>query len=148
MNTSTNLEQKHFSGNFGRKRVMVIQPNSSKFDNIAASELLHTVQLCLSANSLVDQEDTATLVIDMQKVDFLDSSGLSSLLTVLKTAIANGTSLVLCSLQFPVKLVFEITKMDRTFPIFESYDDFVRHVNDTAELLAAYNRIDRVLANV
>jgi anti-anti-sigma factor len=147
MNTSTILEQKHFSGNFGRKQVMVIQPNSSKFDHAAAAELLQAVRTCLSANSLVDRENSATLVIDMQKVDFLDSNGLSSLLEVLKTAIASGSSLVLCSLQAPVKLVLEITKMDRTFPIFENYDDFVSHVDATAELLAAYKG-DRLLVNV
>lgn len=61
-------------------------------------------------------------VIDMAQVDFMDSSGLVSLVTGLKTARQHQCHLVICNLGVPVRLIFEITQLDRVFEIFDSYD--------------------------
>ncbi len=61
-------------------------------------------------------------VFDLTQVDFMDSSGLVALVTGLKVARKSGCRLVLCNLQAPVRLVFELTQLDSVFEIFESYD--------------------------
>lgn len=61
-------------------------------------------------------------VVDLAQVDFMDSSGLVALVTALKAARSSGCRLVLCNLQTPVKLIFELTQLDSAFEIFESYD--------------------------
>ncbi|NET44068.1 STAS domain-containing protein [Okeania sp. SIO2B3] len=62
-------------------------------------------------------------IIDMGNVEFIDSSGLSALVIGLKKAREHGYSLAICSLNPTVRLVFEITQLDRVFQIFDTIDD-------------------------
>ena len=71
--------------------------------------------------SLVPQPQ-ALWVIDLASVDFIDCSGLVALVTGLKAARQSGCRLVLCNVQAPVRIVFELTQLDEVFEIFESYD--------------------------
>ena len=71
-------------------------------------------------------------VIDLDQVDFMDSSGLVALVTGLKAARQSGCRLVLCNVQAPVRLIFELTQLDSVFEIFESYDAVLTTVNAAA----------------
>ncbi|NER02627.1 MAG: STAS domain-containing protein [Okeania sp. SIO3C4] len=62
-------------------------------------------------------------IIDMANVEFIDSSGLSALVIGLKTAREHGYSLAICNLNPTIRLVFEITQLDRVFQIFNTIDD-------------------------
>ena len=64
----------------------------------------------------------ALWVIDLAKVEFMDSAGLVSLVTGLKAARNSACRLVLCNVQAPVRLVLELTQLNSVFEIFESYD--------------------------
>ena len=68
-------------------------------------------------------------VIDLAKVDFMDSAGLVTLVTGLKAARNSGCRLVLCNVQAQVRLIFELTQLDSVFEIFESYDALLTAVN-------------------
>lgn len=68
-------------------------------------------------------------VIELAKVNFMDSSGLVALVTGLKAARQSGCRLVLCNVQAPVRLIFELTQLDSVFEIFESYDAVLTTVN-------------------
>ncbi|BAS54977.1 MULTISPECIES: STAS domain-containing protein [Leptolyngbya] len=61
-------------------------------------------------------------IIDLSRVEFIDSSGLVSLVSGLKVATHTGTQLVLCGLRPSTRLVFEITQLDQAFSIFENYE--------------------------
>jgi len=129
MQNSTKLEQKPFLGTFGKRKITVIQPNCPILNQQTALELKHTVEACLSLNA----SGNTTLLVDMQNVESLDSNGLTMLLAIFKSAIAGKTSLVLCSLQAQVRIIFEISRMDRTFNIFDDYDALVAHIEIEAE---------------
>ena len=135
MQNSTKLEQRHFLGTFGKSKITVIEPNCPILNDQTALELKHTVDACLSLNA-PSQTANVTLLIDMHTVESIDSNGLIMLLSIFKTAIANKTSLVLCSIQTQLRLIFEISKMDRTFTIFDNYDALVAHIEIKAELNA------------
>ncbi len=75
-------------------------------------------------------------VIDLAEVDFMDSSGLVSLIKGLKAAHKVGCRLVLCNVQTPVRLVLELTQLDSVFEIFHSYEDVLKIVNKNNLLLA------------
>jgi anti-sigma B factor antagonist len=64
-------------------------------------------------------------IIDLTKVYFMDSSGLVSLVTGLKSARQSGCRLVLCGVQAPVRLVLELTQLDSVFEIFNCYEDIL-----------------------
>jgi anti-anti-sigma factor len=103
---------------------LVLRPDSTRLDLDVAEQLLHRVESYFSANQLMNSEQDATLLVDLQNVDFLDSKGLGALLNALKIASAHNGRLFLCSLQESVRLLFEITKMDQVFTIFEGHQAF------------------------
>ena len=63
-----------------------------------------------------------TLVVDMTRTEFCDSSGLHTLLAAHKRAQAAGGELLLVLPATPVLRVFAITGIDRTIPNFTSMD--------------------------
>ncbi len=62
-------------------------------------------------------------VIDLGEVDFMDSSGLVSLVQGLKAARQSGCRLVLCNVQAPVRLILELTQLDSVFEIVNTCED-------------------------
>ncbi len=72
----------------------------------------------------VPQQD-ALWVVNLAKIDFMDSSGLVSLIKGLKESHACGCRLVLCNVQAHVRLVFELTQLDSVFEIFDTYENLL-----------------------
>jgi anti-sigma B factor antagonist len=86
--------------------------------------------------SVIKPQSHQLWVIDLAAVDFMDSSGLVSLVKGLKAARQSGCRLVLCSVQTPVRLILELTQLDSVFEIFNSYEDILSIVKDNNLLLA------------
>jgi anti-sigma B factor antagonist len=63
------------------------------------------------------------VVVDLGRVDFLDSTGLGVLVGALKRLrAAGGTFGLVCSKE-PLLKIFRITALDQVFPIFTSVDE-------------------------
>ena len=58
------------------------------------------------------------VIINMTKVGYIDSSGLATLVELLKRLKMKGGSLSLTNMSDKVKSLFEITKLDKLFGIF------------------------------
>lgn len=69
------------------------------------------------------KEKRVNLVIDMGAIDFIDSSGLGSLVASLRSVNKLGGDIKIASLQDPVRSIFEITRLHRIFEIFD--DSFI-----------------------
>jgi anti-sigma B factor antagonist len=69
------------------------------------------------------------LVVDLQNVKFIDSSGLGALVRVYKHARSEASDICLASLQPPVKRVFELTRLDRVFDLHPDLDAAVRRLS-------------------
>ena len=70
-----------------------------------------------------------TLVADMTRTRFCDSSGLHTLLAAHKRARAEGGDLLLVIRSAAVLRIFAITAMDRMIPNFTSLDDALAHTS-------------------
>ena len=70
------------------------------------------------------------LIVNLEKVEFMDSSGLVAVAKAFKNARSNGCRLVLCNLQAPVKLIFELTQLDSVFEIFDTYDAAIATIEE------------------
>lgn len=66
------------------------------------------------------------LIIDLNEVRFIDSSGLGVLVSGFKNASARNGLLLLCSMQAQVKSMFELTRLHRVFDIYETNEDALR----------------------
>ena len=58
-----------------------------------------------------------TFIIDLGGVDYIDSSGLGTLVAIQKRALQNGGSVVIKGLYGLVKDLFELTRLDKVFEI-------------------------------
>ncbi len=63
-----------------------------------------------------------TVVLDLGKVDFIDSSGLGAIVATMKH-LAPARKLVLAGLTPAVDKVFRLTRMDSVFSMFTTMDD-------------------------
>lgn len=78
--------------------------------------------------TIVDLVDggTSRLVVDMERVDFLDSTGLGVLVEGLKRVKSRGGSLSIVATQDKILKIFDITGLNKAFPIHASVDDAVK----------------------
>ena len=63
------------------------------------------------------------LIIDLQDVPYMDSSGVATLVEAMQIARRNSTNLVLCNLQRKVRSIFEIARLDMVFKIVGNVDE-------------------------
>lgn len=63
---------------------------------------------------------SAYLIVDLANVNFIDSSALAILVRGMKRYRENGGDLSICNLQQPVHIIFELTRMDFAFNIYDS----------------------------
>ncbi|OUL22460.1 MULTISPECIES: STAS domain-containing protein [unclassified Nostoc] len=63
------------------------------------------------------QDDTSILLVDLAAIESLDSAGLMALVSALKLAGSLGRSLRLCSVSASIRIIFELTQLDKVFEI-------------------------------
>ncbi|USD38067.1 MULTISPECIES: STAS domain-containing protein [Ferrimonas] len=94
-----------------RDGYLVISLEQSRLDAASAPGFRSGVETAIS-------EGNQRIVLDLSKVNFMDSSGLGAVVAVLKTP--NCGELRIVGLQRAVQELFRLTRMDR---IFECHDD-------------------------
>lgn len=72
------------------------------------------------------REKRLNLVIDMAAIDFIDSSGLGSLVSSLRSVNKLGGDIKIASLQDQVRAIFELTRLHRIFQIFNEREDAIK----------------------
>ena len=91
----------------------VVVAVEGRLNAVTAGELKEKIKT-LIADSYVN------IVLSLSGVSFIDSSGLSAIVSALKGVREKGGSLKLVGVNANVKKVFELTRLER---IFEFYDD-------------------------
>jgi len=125
--------------------VMVVQCDG----RIVAGADVHSLQLHLR-KVLPQYHD---VVLQLERVEFVDSSGLGALVRLVSTARMNGGDLRLCALQQPVRRILEMTKLLTLFETYDSEADAIvaaylgsRYSQDTSgellRVLCVYDSID------
>lgn len=76
---------------------------------------------------LVDQ-GAKSIVVDLSETTFIDSTMLSVLLSTLKRLRPNGGQLGIVCTDRNIRKIFEITLLDRVFPLFETRADAVEEL--------------------
>ncbi|MCI0477481.1 MAG: STAS domain-containing protein [Anaerolineales bacterium] len=84
-----------------------------RFDAYGAPQVVKWFDENLTAGS-------GNIVVDLAGVNFIDSTALATLVQGMKRARQANGDLRLCSLQQPVRIIFELTRLDKAFDIFAS----------------------------
>lgn len=74
--------------------------------------------------TVVNKSEYSTFLVDMSAVEFLDSAGLMALVTAFRLAGTLGKSFNICSIPPSVKIIFELTQLDRVLSIYSDREEF------------------------
>ncbi len=71
----------------------------------------------------LDEKSSATppkIVVNFEKTEFIDSVALAVLVSTMKRCRQHGGDVVLAAMSKPVKIIFELTRLNKAFQIFDS----------------------------
>lgn len=66
------------------------------------------------------------VLVNLSDVQYVDSSGLATMVELLKNIRAYGGKLKVCNMSAKIKSLFEMTKLDRLFEILPSEEDAIK----------------------
>ena len=75
------------------------------------------------------EDGGANLVVNMKEVEYIDSSGLGTLVGGLKRVSERQGAITIVCTNPQIRKVFDITGLVKVFPIYNSEEDAVRAVN-------------------
>lgn len=75
-----------------------------------------------SKNRLAQKTEVDSLILDLSRVDYLDSSGVGVLLSLFKFMREREGSLAVAEPNEKIKRVFEVTKMGEIIPVYETLE--------------------------
>lgn len=69
------------------------------------------------------QKSPDRLIIDLCEVDYMDSSGVATLIESMQVARRYGGKLILCCMREKVRSIFEIARLESVFTIADTFDE-------------------------
>jgi anti-anti-sigma factor len=102
------------------KTIIVLTP-TGRLDITTAWQFRLKLQECIS-------KVTPHVVVNLGQVNFIDSSGLTSLVAGMRDADKVKGSFRICNVHPEAKLVFEVTMMDSVFEIFDTEEEALEGV--------------------
>jgi len=108
------------------------------FDNVMVIKIsgrmdTHSVPRLRQQLALTNEEAKKNVVLDLAGVDFIDSSGLSTIVHTMKQCRGRGGDLRLCKTPQAVRMVLELTRLDQTLAIFPNQEGAVLSFKPTAD---------------
>ena len=97
-----------------------ILPNEASLTN---AEMFKEEMITLIANG------AKVVIVNFEKVDYIDSSFLGSLVVALKYAMPRNVEIYLVSLKPDVKNLLTLIRMDKVFKIYKDYDHAMATLN-------------------
>ncbi len=110
-------------------------PTPAMTTEVVERDGIHVYSLCgsLSDEAIVTvrqqvsdmlQGEIDTMLVDMQGVKYVSSSGIGMLVSVLKKSNSCGCDLALCGLNSDLRELFSLTRLDKVFNIAADVDSF------------------------
>jgi anti-sigma B factor antagonist len=96
-----------------REQILVVEI-TGRLDASNSKELKSKIPVLLNQSHFI--------VMDLSGMDFLDSTGLGSIISLLKTASEKKGDVYLAGLQAKPRLLFEITRAYKIFDVFDNLE--------------------------
>lgn len=93
---------------------------------IEAEGILDSVNANNLRREILDLIDRGvkSILVDLTDVSFMNSSGMGALVATLKAVKTAKGELTLCSLSDQVRIIFELSRMDRIFNVYQDRAEF------------------------
>lgn len=119
MDATMKLETRQIKG-------FVIFDLDGDFDSRTAADAKEEIrEMILSGSSNV--------IINLESVSYIDSAGLGTLVSALKTAKEKGGNVWLAGMTAQVKMVVELTRLHHVFTVFDSVDEALEELVGTGK---------------
>ncbi len=107
-----------------------MQVKSFETDGITVLQVDGEINISTSPElkKLFEKQTARKVIVDLEKVSYVDSSGLATLVDMLKRTKTASGSLVLSGMPDKIKSLFEITKLDKLFQIFPARQEAVNRL--------------------
>lgn len=69
------------------------------------------------------------LVLNLDQVEFMDSSGLTVIISTLKSLKRHGGQMVLCGVGAELASLFQLTRLDKVFQVYPNAGQAVRYLS-------------------
>ncbi len=99
--------------------VLIITPDVANLDAKYAGDFKEKVV------QLITENEANNVILDLKQVQFIDSSGLGSFLSILRLLHAQGGQLKLARISRPIKTMFELVAMNKIFDIYDQLEDAI-----------------------
>jgi len=99
-----------------------------RFDNIDRFNALITEPVKEELKSLYNKPDTR-LILNLEGIRFIDSSGFGVFLSILKTANNNHGQFKLCNIETEVMELFRLLQLHNVFEIHNNLDECISSFN-------------------
>lgn len=103
-----------------RDGVLIVRTCEERLDSSVTDGFISEISVRLN-------EEVSSMILNLGSVDFIDSSGLGSIVLVLKR-MGDGRSIAICNASNIVRQMFKITRMDRIFQIFDDEEQALAHL--------------------
>ncbi|MBD2494413.1 STAS domain-containing protein [Nostoc sp. FACHB-280] len=107
----------------GKLRLTVLEP-AGILDKISGNQLHNEISALIN-------NGTNIILIDMQGIKFIDSSGLGYLVSAMQMVSNANAKLFVCSISDQVQMLFEMTKVNKLLQIFVDKEECKRYVLST-----------------
>jgi len=74
---------------------------------------------------LLGMEKFRSIILDFKKVEFIDSACLGALVGISRRLKSDGGDLTISGLQDEVRSIFQITRLDKVFPLYDDVDQAI-----------------------
>ncbi len=109
-----------------RDGVMVITVPWEKLDMSTTAEFKEAMTQAIAGETAV--------VLEMGKVQFVDSSGLGALLSVLRDLSGRGADLKLSQVQKRVRAMFELVRMHRILSVYDTTEEAIAAFDTASDM--------------
>ncbi|OCQ90163.1 sulfate transporter [Nostoc sp. MBR 210] len=104
-------------------RLTILEP-AGILDKISGNQLQNEISILINNGINI-------ILIDMQGIKFIDSSGLGYLVSAMKIVSNANAKFFLCSVSDQVNMLFEITKVNKSLQMFADKDECKRYILNT-----------------
>ena len=105
---------------FQQDQILILTPELKTLDARDAPDFKE------KALTLIGDTSAQQVIFDLHHLQFIDSSGLGALLSILRHLTAQGGDLKIAELNKPVRAVFELVSMHKIFEIYQTKEDALR----------------------
>lgn len=102
--------------------ILIVRPLEKRIDAATATDFKQKISEWIDSGN-------RRIVLNLSKVDFMDSSGLGAVISGLKKTGDEG-NIVICGVKETVMSLFRLTRMDRVFDIFPSEEEALKSLSE------------------